>query len=497
MPRRPALLLPFLLAALVLSGLSLWAVPAAVADEPESETSYEANLAASVEAILANPDLPPAFWGLHVRDLATGRTVLSRNADKLFMPASTLKMITSAAALDVLGADYRYTTTLFFFGDEGADGTLRGDLVIRGSGDPSFGSALVPGNPLRTWAQALAAAGVRRVQGRLVGDDSRFADEPYGEGWDVTHIGTESYAPAAGGLAWGDNLLNVRILGAAAGRPARAEVTPAGLLALDAELTTRGGAAGLDVRRALGSSTLVLRGGVPPGYEGTLRVPAPNPTLYALAAFADALREAGIVVDATLVDVDDLAPPQRPRYDGAQPLQAYVSPPLAELVIHLNRTSDNLYAEQMLRSLGDGTIASGAARALAFMDRVGVPTAGVSIRDGSGLSRKNMVTPQALTGLLVAMTQHPARETFRASLATGGGAGTTLRNRLAGVPVVAKTGSIEYARALSGYVTGPRGQTLAFTLMANNYTVGAAEVTGAMDRIVRALATGERLPVSE
>ena len=482
-----------LAAALGAVALSASAVPvaavqprAAEAPPPGDAEAYAAGVAAAVDSILADPELPRAFWGLLAVDLATGRTVLRRDADQTFLPASTMKLLTTAAALDELGADHRYVTRLYHLGTVTDRGEMRGDLVIRGGGDPSFGSEWIRENPLEAWAEALAEAGVRRVTGRILGDDDRFADEPYAEGWDVSHIASETYAPPAGGLAWNDNLLPVRIAGgrATAGPPGMAEVVAS------VEAGRRGR---FQVRRVLGTDDIEIRGTIPSGYRGAVEVPVENPTRYAAFALADALRDAGIAVEAEIADADVLASP--PEYGAAEPLRATVSPPLSEIIERINRKSDNLYAEHVFRSLTpEGTLSAAAGRVRALLRAAGAETDGLSIQDGSGLSRKDLITPDALGALLVHMDRHPERRAFRASLADGGGAGSTLRNRLRGVPVRAKTGSLLSARALAGYVRGPQRQQIAFVIFANHYTTSSGRITGAIDDIVRALAAGTRVP---
>ncbi len=430
-----------------------------------------------------------------IHDARDGRVILSRNADKNLLPASNLKLFTTATALDQLGPTYRYTTRLYHFGEVSPDGTLRGDLVIRGSGDPTFGSE-GEGDPLERWAEALAQAGVRRIDGRIVGDDDAFEDARYGEGWDVTHIATESYAPPAGGLVWGDNLVSIQIAGTSAGQAPRFESDPPGFATVTGDVTTRSGGGRLDVERTLGTDTFVLRGGVPSGYRGTLRVPVANPTLFAVHAFALRLQDAGIdVARAQRVDVDDTD--RKPRYEGAQPLQAYVSPTLDDIVERINRESDNLYAEQVFRTIGGGTVDRAADRVEAFVEKAGADGDELYLADGSGLSRKDMVTPTSLAAVLRVMRTHPSGGAFRRSLPEGGGAGSTLRNRLSGVPVRAKTGSLLAVRCLAGYVDGPTGTPYVFVLMANNYTTSGGRIAQAQDDIVRALATGQRVPAEE
>lgn len=480
-----------LLAVLVLAVAGVWLVPRPSLADADGQ---EAQIRSAVDEVLDDPDLPTAFWGVVVRDARTGRVVLSRNAEKRFLPASNLKILTTATALDALGPDHRYTTRLYHLGTVSGDGTLTGDLVVRGSGDPTFGSD-GRGDPLAAWAEALAEAGVRRVAGRIVGDDDAFEDARYGEGWDVTHIATESYAPAAGGLVWNDNLVGIQIAGTAAGQPVRFESDPPGFVTLRGDVRT-GGRGRMNVERTLGTDEFSLRGVVPTGYRGTLQVPVANPTLYAVYGLADRLREAGVDVSgAELVDVDDLDGGL--DYGDAEPLRVSVSPPLSEIVEQINRESDNLYAEQVFRTLGGGTVRAAEDRVQAFVTQAGADGEALSIADGSGLSRKDLVTPDALAAVLRAMRSHPAQRAFLRSLPEGGGSGSTLRNRLGGVAVRAKTGSLEAVRCLAGYVDGPDGTPYVFVLMANNYTARGGQIAGAQDQIVRAIAAGGRLPADE
>ena len=484
LPPRPARVLAAL--ALAVVGV-LWAARPGLADADGTEAQVQA----AIDEILADADLPTAFWGIVIRDARTGRVVLSRNAGKNMLPASNLKLLTSAAALDRLGADFRYTTRLYHLGSVSEDGTLTGDLVIRGSGDPTFGSE-DHGDPLAAWATALAEAGVRRIDGRIVGDDDVFEDARYGEGWDVTHIATESYAPAAGGLVWNDNLVDIEIDGT--GGAVRFESDPPGFVTVRGDVRA-GGRGRLDVERVLGTDEFTLRGVVPTGYRGTLEVPVANPTLYAVHGFADRLAGAGIDVgEAALVDVDDIGGVD---YGSAQPLRVSVSPMLSEIVERINRESDNLYAEQVFRTLGGGTVDAAEDAVQAFVAEAGADGDGLSVVDGSGLSRKDLVTPASLAAVLRAMRDHPARPAFMRSLPEGGGEGSTLERRLGGVPVRAKTGSLQAVRCLAGYVSGPDGTPYVFVLMANNYTTRGGRIASAQDRIVRAIAAGGRVPADE
>jgi D-alanyl-D-alanine carboxypeptidase/D-alanyl-D-alanine-endopeptidase (penicillin-binding protein 4) len=448
-----------------------------------SETPASVRIRVAIDSILEETDLPPAHWGIYVRDIANGETVYARNADRLFLPASNLKLVTTALALDVFGPAHRFATRLYFDGETLPNGTLRGDIVVRGSGDPTFGSRASGDEPFDAWAASLAEAGVTAIEGRIIGDDDAVEDAPWAEGWDVSHVGVEQYAQAVGGLSWNDNLVGVRVRGGSV------ETSPEGFVSVE-----RLDQAGAAVWRRLGTNVIVVRGRP---QNASVLIPIEQPTLFALHGLRRALADAGIRVDAELVDVDDLSDPLDYAGLGA-PVLAHLSPPLAEIIAHTNRRSDNFYAEQLFRvTSANGTATAASARALGFLEDAGAPIEGLSIRDGSGLSRKDMITPRAFVQLLIHMDRHEHRDVFLASLPAGGDGRSTLGRRLTDVQVQAKTGSIEYVRALSGYVRGPDGRRLAFSVIANNYTTRAGRIVDAVDRVVRAIATGARVPSEE
>jgi D-alanyl-D-alanine carboxypeptidase/D-alanyl-D-alanine-endopeptidase (penicillin-binding protein 4) len=431
------------------------------------------------------------FWGIYVQEVASGRVLAAQHAHQGLLPASTQKLLTTAAALDLLGPDFRYETVLYLNGKiEG--GILEGDLILRGSGDPTFGSPSWDApDPLRQWAQELAKQGITQIKGRIIGDDNAFDDRPYADGWDVDYLTSQftlGLGFAVSGLSYHDNHVVLRVAATSPGMPPRVQQDPIPYLHVDNRALTAARRYGeaLGIERAFGSESLRLYGTVPAGYHGTLGLPVANPTRYALEAFRHYLIAAGITVEAALVDVDDL--PSPPRYDRSRPLLVHASAPLKEIVQLINRRSHNFYAEQLFRTLSpDGTAEGAARRIQVFLQRQGIATQGLVIRDGSGLSRKNLVPPAVLGELLRAMHGHPDREAFLASLPQGGEQRSTLVGRLSDVPVRAKTGSLMHVRTLCGYTTTADGRTVAFAFMANNYTLPAPRVVQAIDQMVRAL----------
>jgi len=427
---------------------------------------------------------------MYVRNLRTGEDLYAQNANRAFLPASNQKLLTTATALDALGSSYRYQTTLRFDGST-TDSVMTGDLVLDGSGDPTFGSVELRGkDPLQTWAERLYDMGVRRIEGRLIGDDNRFNDRPYPEGWDVDYITRQAgryMGASASGLSYNDNVVAVKVSASRPGAPPNVRLRPDGAIEIDNEATTssRWRGSTLQVDRIFTANTVKLRGSVARSYRGTVNVPVSNPTTFALTAFVEELQKAGIATDLTITDIDDVdrTPPD------AEPLFVHLSPPLSEIIAVVNKRSNNFYAEQLFRTYGWGGSTRGAGkRTESFLRRAGIDTRRLLVNDGSGLSRKDLITPRAMVDLLDHMSTHENRDAFFASLPQGGENNTTLEYRLHRVPLQAKTGSLRFVRALSGYVQRPDGSRIAFAFFANNYTGPSYQITRTIDDVVRTLA---------
>lgn len=450
-------------------------------------------LGPQIETIISEPETQTAFWGIYVQDVQSGDVLYSHNAELPMLPASNQKILTTATILDALGSEYRYQTKLLFDGStEGA--TMKGDLILDGSGDPSFGSSKMGGgDPLRHWARTLAAMGVRRIEGRIVGDDDAFDDRPYAEGWDIDYITSQSsrsLGVSASGLPYHDNLVEIQVQSAGVGDPPQVNLRPAGSLEIENRATTSSRRRGwaLDMQRTFGTNTVQLSGSLPRSYRGTVEMPVADPTAFALQSFKQYLQDAGIEVAGEVVDIDEL---ENSNYDDAEPLFVHLSPPLRDIVSLVNKESNNFYAEQLFRTFAWGGSADGGGRRVKeLMSRAGINTDVISVRDGSGLSRKNMITVEAMGRLLAYMYKHGEQAAFKTSLAQGGEPRTTLRYRLGNQPVQAKTGSLEFVRTLSGYAQTSDGRTVAFAVFANNYTGPSYRITQAIDRIVMAITAG-------
>lgn len=447
---------------------------------------------ARVAAVLDSSERA-VLWGAVVADARTGEVLLERNADRLLLPASVQKVVTAATALDRLGARYRYRTPLLFSGvldTSGARRTLRGTFVVVGQGDPSFGSAELPlSDPLEAWAEGLRARGIARVEGMLVGDDDRFDDTLFPEGWDVQYVYryADRYLGApVGALSYRDNLVTLRL------GPGATDVaaTPEGVLEVRRRdrATDRTRGLGAGVRRLPGTGRVEITGTVRRRAED-LDLPVDDPTRLTLVAFRNALGRAGLdTTGLRLVDVDER--PERPDWRGFDTLAVHASPPLADLVAVMGTRSDNFYAEQIFRTLSPGGDAAGSQDAVRGFLRQSGDTTGVAVFDGSGLSRKNLLTARALSRTLVRMAAHRDVDAFFGALPYPGQRGGTLEHRLDGVPLRAKTGSLEHVRSLVGYVRTASGRDLAFVFVANHYAASDARVTRLLDRMATLLAEG-------
>ncbi len=445
-------------------------------------------------------------WGVQVRSLDTGEQLFEHDAGKLMMPASNMKILTLAAAAETLGWDFRYTTTLETSGTI-ENGVLHGDLVVRGTGDPTISSRedRAP-RVLDEWAAALASAGVRHIDGRIVGNDQAFDDEGLGAGWAWDYL-QYGYAAPVGALEYNENVATLTVApGIEVGAPALVQLEAgSGLLVVN---HARTGAAGsvptIEYRRHLNQPHLEVAGDVPLGANPlVLTVAVVNPTAFFATWLKAGLESRGIGVAGPAVDFDDVAAENAGREPLTIPrvLASAASPPLREFAAVLMKLSQNLYAETLLKTIGAargglGTVAAGHGVLRELLTGWSVPADAYVAVDGSGLSRYNYVTADTLTAVLERMYRDPRhREAFLATLPVAGRDGTTstrLRGTRAEGNAVAKTGSISNVRTLSGFVRTRDGETLVFAILANDFVIPAPTINWIADVAVETLSNFTR-----
>ena len=415
------------------------------------------------------------------------------------VPASNQKLLTVAAAARRLGWNYRYTTRVLATGPVKADGTLDGDLVIVGSGDPTIN----PRHPdrwavLDDWAGQIAARGVKVINGHLIGDDNAFAEPGLGSGWSWDDLVT-GYGSPIGALQYNENQVELLVgPGMTAGAAGIVSMSPMGSgLLVDNQVVTV--AADQPTRvvseRMPGWSMLTVRGQVAMGSKPRLVFAAvENPTTLFVNAFREALSRKGIFVGGSALDIDDVRTP--PDLSKAETWVTDQSLPLFTIVDPLLKRSRNGYAETLLWTLSPpgepATEVAGLKVLREALAELGVDSALYASFDGSGLSRYNMLTAESLTRVLTAIWSDPLMlGPYRSALPVAGMAGS-IESRLKGMPaagrVWAKTGSMFNINTLSGYALTADDEPLAFSFLANNYTVPSSEIDAMMDEALLTLA---------
>lgn len=465
--------------------------PAQPAVAPAPAMAPVPAIAAALDSIFNDTAFANAHWGVMVRSLRTGETVYARNAGRMFVPASNMKIVTAAAALEALGPDYRYRTRVAAAGEVRA-GVLRGDLYVIGGGDPSLSERMLAGDVrtvFRAWADSLRAHGVREITGGVVGVDDVFDDVPYGRGWAWDDMDAP-YSAEVGGLQLNEGFVTVRAEPVPGGT-ARVTVRPTAQGWVDVSGTVAVGAADSEptfrVDRAETGGGLRVSGSIP-GDTAFIEesVAIRNNTAFFAAALRQALVDAGIRVGGPSWDAD-----QRP---GAAPdpavLFTHTSPPMREILAAFMKPSQNQIGEILLKTLGRelrgmGTSGAGVTVVDSLARTWGMPPRQLQQVDGSGLSRYNLVAPAFLVALLERESRSPHAEVFAAALPVAGRDGT-LAGRMRGTPaegnVKAKTGTLSGVRSLSGYFTTAAGEPMVFSMMVNHHTLSSRDA----DRVAEA-----------
>lgn len=454
---------------------------------PVGWAGTEEELAPAIRAALTAPELRHGITAVHIESLRDGRVLFSQQADTALMPASNMKIVTAALALARLGPEYRFRTLLAAQADLDA-GTLRGDLYLKGFGDPTLTTAA-----LRELAAAAHAHGIRRVTGNLVVDESFFTGPRLGRGWSYDYL-SDYYAMEVSALSVNGNVLRVTARpGAAVGQPViLAWNPPTGYPEVRnwAVTAARGARETLRLERNLGESAITVRGQIPLAAAPTQLEPitVADPAFYAGHLLHALLKEAGVAVEGAVRK--GILPDT-----GATPVRERHSAPLSAILPDFLKPSDNHYGEQLLRTVAaelTGRAPRGAASpSLAtvvrdFVVEIGGDPTSVQVADGSGLSRLNLVTPLTLIRILRWTREQPFAAQFARALPVAGVDGTLrlrMRETRAAGNLTAKTGTIGAVSALSGYVTSAGGEPLVFSLMMNHFDGPSRSARAAQDRI--------------
>jgi serine-type D-Ala-D-Ala carboxypeptidase/endopeptidase (penicillin-binding protein 4) len=462
--------------------------------------------AARAEALLGEGSVNKGEWGLLIADAESGETLYEQNADKFFVPASNLKLFTTALALAKLGPEYRFHTTLETRGTISSDGVLTGDLVLMGRGDPNLSNRKFPyelkeefdGPPEKVLAElagVLVTKGVKEISGDVVGDDSYFPRERYPNGWEIDDMVWE-FGAAISAIVVDDNTVTLTLTpGEQADTPVQAALGPAtpdftvenDVLTSAADVKTD-----LMLTREPGSHLVVVKGTLPArSAPRKLVLAIEEPAQHAAATLMRLLEERGVKILGAARAEHNL----RKMPDDPTVLAEHVSVPLGDAVKLVNKISQNLHTEMFLRTVARQNGLWNTPEDLMktptdFYAAAGIAAGDVIQTDASGLSRHDLVTPRAIVSLLAFAQKQSWFGVYYASLPVAGVDGT-LEDRMKYTPAAgrihAKTGSVEHVRTLSGFAETPSARRLIFSFLSNNQGGKSHEVGDALNGLCVAM----------
>ncbi|MBN1866892.1 D-alanyl-D-alanine carboxypeptidase/D-alanyl-D-alanine-endopeptidase [Candidatus Sumerlaeota bacterium] len=470
------------------------------------QTNYSL-LNQEIRAIIAE-SRTSATWGVCVREIDAPVSVVCENERRLFMSGATQMLLTTAAALDRLGPEFRFRTSLAYTGTPKA-GVVNGNLIVRGRGDPTLGGRLSPRpdrpeDLFRQWAGEIKRLGAASFNGILILDDTYFDDDTVGPQWPEQETGAW-YTAEVSALCFNENCVTFVLRGKRrANRRAACRTIPPTDYALFNNSVLTGSRdlkeGYVRASRQFESNLINLTGVVPRKKEMRVRGAIHNPPLYVGSILRKTLAEEGIAISGGTAMLRDL--PSADFYtSGACPVVVHVSPPLSEIVEATNRNSQTLYAEAILKTLGkeirgEGSFRAGSEVVVQFLKSLGIPESFVSVADGSGLSMANTISPQAMSDFLVAVSRQPSWSILERSLESAGN-GPNVGKRLekaletdpaAPLRIGAVQGGARATYSMAGYATTAGGQRLAFSFCVADFPLPAAQAYECMDRMALALA---------
>lgn len=448
-----------------------------------------------IDDIFNDPNFGNASWGVVIKSLETGEYFYKRNENKLAIPASNLKLFTTAAGLVLLGPEYRFKSEIYMNGR--IDGTtLEGDLIIRGYGDPTISPRFHNGDVYKVfndWADTLLSLGIEEINGNIIGDDNAFEDNGLGAGW-AWDEETNWFSASTGAICYNDNCIDISVKPAAqSGAPALVNFIPETkyvTIINKIETVENGIGTELHVYRDRGTNLITVFGKIETGSEEKkLFSTINNPTQYSMVVLKKILQKKGIFVRGYASDIDE----ERLvlNYNTMGKLLTYYSIPLYEIVKVINKDSHNFYAEQLLKVIGFermkfGSVENGVSQLKYFLREIGINPETMIIADGSGLSRLNLVTPKQLVDLLSAVYKMEIFPYFYQSFPLAGVDGSLavrMRKTKAENNVRGKTGYLNGVRSLSGYLFTSDKEPVAYSIIVNNFIVPASIADNLLDLV--------------
>lgn len=460
-------------------------------------------LVKDIESLLATKKLDEAQIGINISSIDNNQVIYSKNPEKNFLPASTLKLVTTSAALEYLGKNFTYNNKLYLDGTVKKNGEFIGNLIIRGSGDPTLSLEFYKSENVifDDWVAKLDSLGIKSIKGNIIGDDNYFDDTYYPNGWSWEDM-KYSYSAQVGALSVFDNSITAKITSAdKVNEISNMILVPNSdfvRIVNNVKTIPESGISEVSFERDAVTNFFEFFGNVPfdPRKKDTVvnEIAIDNPTLYFLNNFSDHLRHFNIRFKGALIDIDDWN--ETPVYFKINLVFDKPSVPLDDIIEYVNRKSSNLTAEIILKTMGkenggDGSFQSGINLLEKFISKF-YSNNDYNIADGSGLSRLDFVSPNLMTNLLKYMYKSDNKASIINSLAQPGKPGTLerrLKNSIAQNRVFAKTGSMNGVSNIAGYVFTEGGETFTFVLYFNNFTLPQAEINNLQDLIIMRLAS--------
>lgn len=435
-----------------------------------------------IDDIFNDPNFANAHWGVVIQSLETGEYFYKRNEDKLFRPASNMKLFTTSAGLLLLGDEYRFSTLIYANGQ--IDGSiLKGNLVVQGGGDPTISGRFFNGDIYKVyndWADSLTEMGIDEIDGNIIGDDNLFDDINLGTGWAWNN---ESYwfSAPSGAISFNDNCVDIVVTVDSVSGKSKINISPETkyvTIINNVRAVSKDSATSIDVYRERGTNVITVFGTIRKSSDSVKTFATiNNPTQYSIVVLKQVLEKKGIKIKGYEVDIDDLEEPF--DYSNIELLFSYYSPPLKDIIKVINKNSQNFFAEQLLKVIGlenegYGTVENGVKVINNILSEMGINPETLVMADGSGLSQLNLVTPRSIITLLNYMYKSDYFIPYFNSLpiaGVDGTLGTRMKGSRAENKVRAKTGFLEYVRSLSGYAYTGDNEPVVFTITVNNFNV--------------------------
>lgn len=492
-------------AALLLA--SITAVPLMPAAAPAQDAAVQEAVASSREELIKKIEdkfdderFFNAHWGVLIQSLDDDEVWLEINADKLFLPASNEKILTTAAALLYLGPDFKYETKVCHTGEINGD-TLEGDLVVYANGDPTLYDRWLGNSTavFEDWAGQLKQQGITAINGRIIGDDNAWNDEHTGSGWPFDEL-TPWYYAEYGPLNFNENYVDIDIV-----PPETVDgevklvpnVESSYYTLINKIKVVEEGSNNISMYRPIGENTITLSGTVVAGSKTFEETPTiTNPTLWYVHVLKEVLEANGIEVTGAPTDVDDIDGWDK-DVENLDCLITHYSPPLSEILIMLMKRSQNMFAETMVYTMGwkaqgKGTFSNGRRVVQEQLKKMGIDPSGYNFSDGSGLSRYNYISPRIIATIYDKMLETKYANVWWDAQSIAGVDGTMAR-RMRDTPAQAnvrgKTGRINAVRACSGYVATAGGERLVYSFQCNGHQRASSEVDEIYDAVLVMLAS--------